>query len=193
MVSPLQDLAINVCVRFPEESFVKGENGFERVEIDDGVFIPAYLCDRLLEGITATRPLHYLKVFCDPDRCRLTRLNLSNRKIAPHQDIVNALLDHSLEEINFSNAFLDRSNAEKLGNAGDKLMSLNLSGTKGPWCSDASKLFPKLHRLTNLDVSFVSRPFGKCIESISLLKSLVSLSMSSTVVESILPLLNLSK
>ena len=193
MVESLQHLALEVCSRFPENTLLKKEDGDDTVLLREEAFLPATLCEPLLAAIVKTRPFQYVEMFTNREKCQLRKLKLSNQKLKGFQNLVEALLEHSLEEIDFSDSYLDISGAEKLGNTGKKLQRLNLSGTKGQWTRNGAPFLQKLQNVTNLDVSCLKVPFGKCVRSISCMMSLVSLDLSETEIESILPLVNLSR
>jgi len=191
MTASLQKLALQVCSLLPENTFVKRGKD-DLVHLKEEAFLPASLCEPLLLAMVESRPLRYISIFTDKERCQLTKLNLSSQKLNAHQDIIKALLEHNLEEIDLSDSYLDEESANKLGECGKNLQVLSLSGTKGNWTSKGAKFLQKLGSVTKLDVSRISAPFGSCIKSISTLKNLVWLDMSSTELGSILPLKNIS-
>ena len=191
MTASLQKLALQVCSLLPENTFVKRGKD-DLVHLKEEAFLPASLCEPLLLAMVESRPLRYISIFTDKERCQLTKLNLSSQKLNAHQDIIKALLEHNLEEIDLSDSYLDEESANKLGECGKNLQVLSLSGTKGNWTSKGGKFLQKLGSVTKLDVSRISAPFGSCIKSISTLKNLVWLDMSSTELGSILPLKNIS-
>ena len=191
MAVSLQNLALEVCCRFPEDTFVKREKD-DLVLLREEAFLPASLCEPLFDAMVESRPLRYIDIFTDRKRCQLTKMNLSSQKLNAHQNIIKALVEHNLEEIDLSDSYLDEESANKLGECGRNLQVLRLSGTRGNWTSKGAKFIQKLASVTKLDVSCISAPFGSCIKSISTLKNLVWLDMSSTELGSILPLKNIS-
>lgn len=195
MVPSLQSLALLICRHFPESIIVeRGEDDHQEVFLKGYAFFPSSICDLLCEVIVDTRPLYNLVAFTDRKRCQLKKLNLSDRKLKPYQKLVTDLLDHKLEIINFSNAYLESEIADKMAlSCGNCLRVLTLSGTTGSWKSKGGLFLRELQSLKKLDVSCVMSPFGKCIESIAFMKSLVWLDLSSTLVQGIVPLTDLSK
>ena len=192
MAFTLQHHALQVCYRFPESTFVD-KDGEDGLSLREGIYLPESICDLLFSAIAERRPLNYLQVFTNKTKCQLTKIDLSNQKLKDLQDTIMALFEHNLEEVNLSNAYFDKESADKLGDYGKNLDSLILSGTKGGWTLGGAPFLRKLENLRKLDVSGIAVPFRKCIVSISTLKNLVWLDMSSTELQTILPLKNLSR
>lgn len=192
MASSLQHLALQVCCRLPESTFVS-KDGEDEFLLKEEKYLPASLCDPLFSSIVESRPLRYLEMFTDKEKCQLSKLNLSNQKLKDLQNTLMALFEHNLEEVDLSNAYFEKEGADKLGDYGKNLETLILSETKGGWTMEGAPFFHKLKNLTKLDVSGLKVPFRKCMASISTLKSLVWLDLSTTEIQTILPLKNLSR
>ena len=192
MAASLQQLAFQVCSHSPENTFAHRDEG-NKVTLTGEAFLPASLCDPLLEAIVGNRPVNYVEMFTDRKRCQLTKLNLSNEKLKEHQEIIKALFEHNLEEVNLSNSYLDEDSANKLSENERNLQCLILSGTKGGWTTKGASFLQNLKHLKKLDVSFIKAPFRHCVKTISGMMNLVSLDMSSTELQTILPLQNLSR
>ena len=191
MAASLQHLAFQVCSNSPENTFAHRDEE-NKLTLRGDAFLPASLCDPLLEAIVIKRHVKYVEMFTDRKRCQLTKLNLSNERLNEYQEIIKALFEHNLEEVNLSNSCLDEDCAKTLGENERNLQCLILSGTKGSWTTKGAYFLQSLKHLKKLNVSFVKAPFRYCVRTISGMMNLVSLDMSSTKLQSILPLRNLS-
>lgn len=160
--------------------------------IREDFYLPAHLCEPIFQEILETRPINYMVAFRDKNRCQLTKLDLSNKKIRMYQDYVTALFCHTLKEIDFSNSFLKEETAVKLEALANSLKTLKMSQTMGAWNSKSASFLVKLEKLEKLDMSFVRAGMSQCLESISQLKSLVWLDLSGCDLDTLVPLKSLA-
>ena len=206
---------LTVCVKHPLESLSANPpvtDGYWDIDMDSEVqstdgckhilqlktnqFIPEDICENLFQNIVKEYPEHYLNLFTNTSKCRLTRINLSTNMTKyplSDGDLYSKLFFHPLQELNLSGCKLQPNTLESLKYCASSLRTLELSNASGLTFFSTLQELKQLQRLNlhNTDIGYSNQNM-KYIASLKKLKWL-DLSCTSIDDEGLTELLPLSR
>lgn len=151
-----------------------------RLKLKSHVFIPDNICEPLFQDIIRNHSEHFLNLFSDTSKCRLTKLDFSLPNVTyPIRDFkaMSLLFCHPLHEVNLSGCKVPSEALDALKYCSSSLKVLDLSSVDGV---KHTLVLKELKNLLKLNLSNTEIGFHKeQIEHIGNLQKLLWLDLSS--------------
>ncbi|XP_072015801.1 protein zer-1 homolog [Amphiura filiformis] len=190
---PLTDTVINYCIS-NVSTFCDVDSDGKPVRIRDDAYLPSIICDRMVSTLSKQGAANddMVRVFCDPSKTKLQRVNLSQSPIT--NESIHNLSNHKLVELDVSNCALLTEDCLRDILTQKNLQVLNISGCSRVLQKYGFPLFDfPLQKLRSLNIGFIELSATQLHLLLQHLPRLTSVDLSKVIKNGDLACLNIVK